>query len=215
MDTFGPGQSKARTPAYRIHTGRLVLRCWNPADAALLKAAIDSSLEHLRPWMPWAKHEPEALEAKVERLRRFRGMFDLDQDFVYGIFDREENAVLGGTGLHTRQGEGVLEIGYWIHADRVNRGLATEAAGAMTRVAFEVNQVGRVEIHCDPINARSMAVPKKLGFVHEATLRHRTVTAEGAPRDSMIWTMLAVEYPESTAAEIELEAFDATGQKIL
>ena len=47
---------------------RLVLRCWNPADAPLLKAAIDGSLEHLRPWMPWARHEPEALEAKVERL---------------------------------------------------------------------------------------------------------------------------------------------------
>jgi RimJ/RimL family protein N-acetyltransferase len=204
-----------KNPAYRIHSQRLVLRCWNPADAALLKEAIDDSLEHLRPWMPWAKPEPETLDAKAQRLRQFRGRFDLDQDYVYAILNREENAVLGGTGLHTRQGEGVLEIGYWIHVDHVNQGLATEAAGALTRVAFEVNRVGRVEIHCDPINARSAAVPNKLGFVHEATLRHRTVTTEGAPRDSMIWTMLAGEYPESRAAKIELEAFDAAGQRIL
>jgi hypothetical protein len=39
-------------PAYRIHTHRLVLRCWQPTDAPLLKAAIDVNLEHLRPWMP-------------------------------------------------------------------------------------------------------------------------------------------------------------------
>jgi len=37
-------------PAYRIHTSRLVLRCWHPQDAPLLKAAIDTNLEHLRPW---------------------------------------------------------------------------------------------------------------------------------------------------------------------
>jgi RimJ/RimL family protein N-acetyltransferase len=207
--------TKPQRPAYSIQTKRLVLRCWNPADAALLKAAIDESLEHLRPWMPWARHEPEALETKVERLRRFRGWFDLDQDYMYGILNRQEDAVLGGTGLHTRQGEGILEIGYWIHASHVNQGLATEAAGALTRVAFEVNRVGRVEIHCDPINVRSAAVPEKLGFVHEATLRHRTVTTEGAPRDSMIWAMLAGEYPESMAAKIELEAFDAAGRSIL
>ena len=46
-------------PAYRIHTQRLVLRCWQPTDAPLLKAAIDASLEHLRPWLPWAQHEPK------------------------------------------------------------------------------------------------------------------------------------------------------------
>ena len=30
-------------PAYRIHTQRLVLRCWQPTDAPLLKAAIDAT----------------------------------------------------------------------------------------------------------------------------------------------------------------------------
>lgn len=39
-------------PAYRIVTPRLVIRCWNPPDAPLLKAAIDASLDHLRAWMP-------------------------------------------------------------------------------------------------------------------------------------------------------------------
>ncbi len=72
----GPG------PAYRIKTLRMVLRCWDPADAPLLKAAIDENLDHLRPWMPWAHDEPEELQAKIERLRVMRGKFDLGQDFT-------------------------------------------------------------------------------------------------------------------------------------
>ena len=62
--------------AYRIETERLVIRCYNPSDAPLLKLAIDESLDHLRPWMPWAMHEPESVEAKIDRLRAYRGQFD-------------------------------------------------------------------------------------------------------------------------------------------
>ena len=52
-----------RGPAYRIVTPRLVIRCWDPRDAQLAKEAIDSSLDHLRPWLPWAHHEPQTIEA--------------------------------------------------------------------------------------------------------------------------------------------------------
>jgi RimJ/RimL family protein N-acetyltransferase len=93
-------------PAYRIHTDRLIIRCWQPQDAPLLQAAISQSIEHLRPWMPWIDSEPEDLQTKIERLRRFRGLFDLGQDFIYAIFNADETQVLGGTGLHTRIGAG-------------------------------------------------------------------------------------------------------------
>ena len=203
------------TPAYRIHTPRLVIRCWEPADAPLLKAAIDASREHLLPWMPWAAGEPQSLEQQVGVMRHFRGQFDLDQDYVYGILNRDETAVLGGSGLHTRVGNKALMIGYWIHVDHINQGLATETSAALTRVAFEVNGVNRVEIHCDPNNVRSAAVPRKLGYLHEATLRHRTRTTDGAPRDTMIWTILRDEYPGGLASQAEVEAFDAAGNRLL
>lgn len=101
-------------PAYRIHTHRLVLRCWEPQDAPLLKAAIDANIDHLRPWMPWAQHEPEDLHTKIERLRRWRGEFDLGQDFAYGLFNRTETQVLGSSGLLPvwPQGHAKLGIGY-------------------------------------------------------------------------------------------------------
>ncbi len=204
-----------RGPAYRIHTRRLVIRCWNPVDAPLLKQAIDESVEHLRPWMPWAHAEPQELQNRVAHMRAWRAKFDLDQDYVYGIFSRDETRVLGGTGLHTRAGPDALEIGYWIHKDVINQGLATESSAALTRVAFEVNRVQRVEIHCDPRNVRSAAVPRKLGFTHEAVLRRRLPFLEERPHDTMVWTLFADEYAASPSASAEIEAFDVMGRRVL
>ncbi len=207
-------QSAPRGPAYRVVTPRLVLRCWQPADAALLSAAIEANLEHLGPWMPWIKHEPQSFEQRVEQLRRFRGEFDLGQDFTYGIFNRDETAALGGTGLHTRVGPHGREIGYWIHKDHLNRGLAGETASALTHVAFAIAQMKRVEIHCDPLNLRSLAVPRRLGFHHDGTRRQDVNGADGQPRDTMIWSMLAEEFAGSQAAATPIDAFDALGRPL-
>ncbi|NRD45160.1 N-acetyltransferase [Corallococcus sp. AB004] len=207
--------STAFRPAYTVQTARTVLRCWSPADAPLALRAIEASLEHLRPWMEWAKRYPMSVEQQAGQLRRMRGLFDLGQDFAYGVFSRDGSEVLGGTGLHPRVGEGALEIGYWISASHTGQGLATEIAGALTRVAFEVEGVRRVEIHCDPRNVRSAAVARRLGFVHEGTLRQRLVAPDGALRDTMIWTLLVEEYAASPAAATVIEAFDVLGQKLL
>ena len=204
----------AAGPAYRIVTDRLVLRCWDPPDAPAAKEAIDASVDHLRPWMPWAAHEPEPVEDKMARLRSFRAMFDADEDYVYGIFDRTERRVLGGTGLHLRHGPAAREIGYWLRADEQGRGLMTETVAALTRVAFEVDGVRWVEIRCDPANVRSAAVPRRLGFVHEATLARRVDSPDG-PRDAMVFTMLEEGFRASPCADTALEAYDASGARLL
>jgi RimJ/RimL family protein N-acetyltransferase len=204
-----------RGPAYRIHTQRSILRCWNPQDAPLLKTAIAENLDHLRPWMPWIHDEPQTLQQKVNLLRQFRSQFDRSENFIYGIFSLDEQVVLGGTGFHPRIGPDALEIGYWIHVNHTGQGLATEVAAALTKVAFEVEQCDRVEIHCDSKNTRSAAVPKKLAFLHEATLRRRVDDHTQQKRDSMIWSLFAETYPSSPAAQADIQAFDAIGQPLL
>jgi RimJ/RimL family protein N-acetyltransferase len=195
----------------------LVVRCWEPRDAPLLKEAVDSSLEHLRPWLPWAHELPMPLEATVELLRGFRGQFDLGQEFVYAIFSPDESEAIGGTGLHTRRGEGVFEIGYWIRASRAREGFATEATAALTRVAFEVCGVERVEIRTDPENAPSLAIPRKLGFVEEGRLRNAAHGRDGTPlrADSVVFGLLRAEFTGAPAASVALEAFDAAGRRVL
>ena len=202
-------------PAYRIETDRLVIRCYDPKDALYLQKSIQESVEHLRPWLPWVKTEPEELQVKIERLRVFRADFDLNKQYIYGVFDPKEKELIGGTGLHPRVGLNAFEIGYWVNVNHVNKGYATEFSAALTKVAFEIENTNRVEIHCDPINVKSAAIPKKLGFVHEATLRYRTENIEGKLIDSMIWSIMKEEYLNSPCTKAKIVAYDVSGNQII
>lgn len=143
-------------------------------------------------------------------LRSVRGKFDLGQEFPFGVFSPDEREQLRGTGFHPRVGPQALEIGSWVRVDAVNRGIATESTAALTRVRFELLKLQRLEIRCDPANAASAAVPRKLGYRHDATLRRCIISGvEGKLRDSMVWKMLAEEYASSPAAKVEYRAFDA------
>lgn len=210
-----PDKSKPSVAAYRIVTPRLVIRCWNPEDVYLIDAAINESREHLRPWMSWIAKEPLSIDERLALLREIRSNFDRDIDYTYAILNLEESRVLGGTGLHRRSGAGAFEIGYWIHVHFTRQGLATEAAAALTRVAFEVHEVERMEIHMNTANQASASVPRKLGYSHEATLRKRLDYPPGGPHDEMVWSMFAADYPQSPFAELQIEAYDAVGRRLI
>jgi RimJ/RimL family protein N-acetyltransferase len=199
---------------YRIETERLVIRCYEPRDAPLTKDAIDSSLEHLREWMPWAEHEPQTLEEKTDLLKSFRAQFDSGENFVMGIFSADEAKQLGGSGLHPRVEPGGLEIGYFIRASATRRGYVTESTAALTRVGFEICEADRIEIRIDPDNRASMGVPRKLGFTEEATLRRRLPGKTGEPlRDVTIFTMFREDFDPAVAPAIR--AFDARGERLI
>ena len=199
---------------YRIETERLVIRCYEPRDAGLLKEAIDSSLEHLRAWMPWVLDEPQTLEQKTDLVKVFRSNFDIGENFTYGIFDATENEMLGGTGLHPRIDPGGLEIGYWVRASATRRGIVTESTAALTRVGLEVCAADRIEIRIDPNNVASLGVPRKLGFLEEATLRRRLPAFGSEPlRDVTIFTLFREDLDPAIAPN--LRAFDALGRQLL
>jgi len=207
-------EPKIINPAYRIETERLVVRCYQPSDAQLLADSVTESVEHLKPWMPWAHNEPQPFSEKLRGVKRFRARFDLDEDYIYGIFNLQESKLLGGTGLHTRLGEKELEIGYWIHKDYTNQGLVTESTAALIKVAFDIIHIHRIEIHCDPSNLASASIPRKLGFTHEGTLRAKTPFLDRWS-DSMIWGLLEEEYPNSPSANAQIKAFDPVGNLLL
>lgn len=212
MDTPNPWTGG---PAYRVVTPRCCLRAYRPSDAPALQEALAVSLEDLRPWIPWAHREPLGDEENLERCRRFRGLFDLGQDFIYGIHDRAGDRILGGTGLHPRSHGGTLEIGYWIRRGETGRGLATEVAGALCRVAFEVHGCERLEIRVDPQNDRSLAIPRRLGFTEEGTLR-RFMPVEGqGRRDTTVFSMLPEEHARGFTSGLEVEAYDGLGRLCL
>lgn len=191
-------------PAYAISTERLLVRCYERTDVDAVHEAVLASSEALRPWMPWIDDEPLDRVTRMELVRRFRGRFDLGQDFVYGVFDAKSGRFVGGAGLHPRQSPGALEIGYWIVKDRWGEGLATEVAGALTRVGFDAMDADRIEIRVAPDNARSLAVPRKLGYREEGLLRG-VGDARGSSRsrvDLVVFGMLRGELAASPAASV-------------
>jgi RimJ/RimL family protein N-acetyltransferase len=203
------------TAPYRIETERLVIRCYEPADAPLLKEAVDSSIDHLRPFMPWTRFEPQTIAEKIDLIRHFRAAFDADDNYVYGIFSRDGSRQLGGTGLHQRGGPGSFEIGYWVRPDATRQGIATETTAVLTRVGVELCGAHRIDLQIDPANEASAGVPRKLGFVHEATLRRRLDPPDAGPRrDSLLFTLLAEELPVSACPAYAFVAYDAAGATV-
>jgi RimJ/RimL family protein N-acetyltransferase len=201
--------------AYFIKTERLNLRPLEFKDVYEMKAAIDESKEHLLKWMAWAKHEPEDIDKKLERIRNRRAEFDSDEAYQYGMFLQGSDKLLGVISLMKRIGEGAMEIGYWLRGDSINKGYMLEAASALVKIAFGLQDVERLEIHCDIENTKSAAIPQKLGFTHEATIRRNEKKDDGSRKKSMIWVLFKEEYENSQLKGLKLEAFDAVQRKIL
>jgi RimJ/RimL family protein N-acetyltransferase len=186
-------------PPAQILTARLVLRAWRPEDAPHLKRAIDSSLEHLRPWMPWAWDEPSPLEEMAARLARFADNFATGKDWLYGIFTPDERTVIGGTGLHPRIGPGGVEIGYWIAAQQTRKAYATEVARALTTAAFALPEIERVEIRCDPRNVASASLPPRLGYRQIEASAAASAAPAGGSRETMVWRLTRAEFAAQAA----------------
>jgi RimJ/RimL family protein N-acetyltransferase len=174
----------------RITTERLLLRPHAPGDGPALKAAVDANLDHLQRWMDWAMNEPSPLDVIEARISKFATEFTTGPDRGYGIRRIEEPAtVIGACGVHARIGPSALEIGYWLDARHTGRGYATEATAAIVRAAFALPIIEHVEIRCDPANAASAAVPRRLGFSYVTTLEKNAKTPRGEPRDTMVFAM--------------------------
>ena len=85
----------------------------------------------------------------------------------------------------------------------------------MTKLAFAVCGVDRVEIRVDPANEASLRVPLALGFREEATLRRRLPAGEGRPpRDAVVFSLFADELQGTPIARAAVEAFDALGRPV-
>ena len=205
---------KRLNPAYLILTERLFLRCYQPENAAELIAVMATNQDHLSRWLPWVA-EIQTLEEKADLLRTFRSQFDTNEQFIYGVFERESEKLIGGAGLHPRCGLGGIEVGYWLAQEHTGRGLATECTSALIRLAFEVHDVKFVEIRCEEENTSSRGIPERLSFTQEATLRMRPMGSLDNLKNQALYSMLATEYASSPSASARIQAFDVLGMQLL
>ena len=166
--------------------GGASLRPLRLQDIGELHRTIEANRAHLRPWLPFADQPLERTAAHVRRsVRDFEsgrglGMAVLDGDRIVGAVSFVEPS----------REHGFTEIGYWLAADAQGRGIMSRAVAAMTRLAFDPWGFDRVEIRVAADNERSRAIPERLGFHREGSLRagHRI---GGVAHEELIFGLLA------------------------
>lgn len=184
-------ESPPYRPSERLDAGPVLLRRCRIEESAAFAAAVQESLQHLKPWMPWATPKAADAEQQRGRLAGAAESWDAGTGFHYTVFLPGQDPAAGGPvigtiGLHRRIGPGGIEMGYWIHVAHSGKGYATAAARALTGAALGLADVRRVEIHCDEANGASAAIPRKLGYRLDRVDR----TEPAAPGETgrlMIW----------------------------
>ena len=159
-----PEATTGRPPELLRLPGGLRLHRRRSAHAPALNRAVRANLEHLRPWMEWAAEAPTRART-AELTRAGTAAWEAGTDFMYlADLDDAPGRVVGAFGLHGRIGPGALEIGYWVAARHVGRGIATAAAGALTEAALALPGIARVEIRCDQAPARPYRASSATGW---------------------------------------------------
>jgi ribosomal-protein-serine acetyltransferase len=167
------------------------LRPLEEADAEALARLVAANRDYLARWLPWAAAGGQ-VETHLEFIRATRRQLEEDNGFQTAILDGEE--VIGVVGFHRVDwANSATSIGYWIAESSQGRGTVTEAVRALTTHAFEVWKLNRVEIRAATGNARSAAIPLRLGFVHEGVLRQVERHGERY-EDLAVYSMLAADW---------------------
>ena len=93
-------------------------------------------------------------------------------------------------------GPDTCEIGYtWLSPKAIRTGANTEMKRLMLTHAFEVWQVSSVCLHTDARNQRSRDAMARIGARYEGVLRAHRLDADGKPRDSARFSIIAAEWP--------------------
>jgi ribosomal-protein-serine acetyltransferase len=165
------------------------VRVLEAGDADEVFALVDRERARLREWMPWVDGTESAEDTRefIEQSRRA----EHDRDGL-GLF--VDGRYAGGIGLRVDVLQRNGELGYWIGSAWEGRGVVTRACEALIRYAFGDLALHRVSINVAPANARSRAIPERLGFTEEAVLRQAGRTDAQGFVDLVVYGLLEDEW---------------------
>jgi RimJ/RimL family protein N-acetyltransferase len=162
----------------RLADEAVLLRPFTLGDVRALVAALDGD-EDIARWtrIPSPYNESDACEFITGTSER-----------AFAVCDAATGDLIGGIGARLC-GENVVEVGYWVRADRRGEGVAPRALRLVARWAIEELGAGRVQLITDPANVGSQRVAEKVGFQKEGTLRS-LVLIKGTRRDAVMYSLL-------------------------
>ena len=170
----------------------LDLRLLEERHAAAVFALVEQERERLREWLPWVD-ATETMDDTLAFIRASLEQFAANHGFAAGIWSN--NTLAGVIGTHKIDWPNrKVEIGYWLAHEFEGQGIITEACRALVTHLFRELDLNRVGILCAPGNTRSCAIPLRLGFRLEGTLREGELCC-GRYLDLNVYSMLKRDWP--------------------
>lgn len=147
----------------------LELRLSKPEDADVVFALVNKNRAYLREWLPWVEGT-QTVEDSKKFLEESVNLFQKKDTIQLGIWWKDK--LVGAIGLHEiNNPHKKATIGYWLDVDAQGGGIMSQAVKALVDYAFNELNLNKVTIHAAAGNSKSRAIPERLGFKHEGTLR--------------------------------------------
>ena len=173
--------------------GTIVLRPFQPKDAAQVYEAVHESLTELKPWMSWAYDAYSQQEAE-NFIRITRARWEEKSLFAFAIADARTGDILGGCSLsHKHPVYHYCNLGYWVRTSRQGAGMAGRAAKLAARYGFEHGGIIRAEIVMAAGNEKSRRVAEKINAHYEGILLNRMVVGR-AIYDAYMYSLIPQDF---------------------
>ena len=164
-------------------------------EAGLRAAAADGQLWRIR---VTGVPEPEQTRAYIENALQMR---EQGSRFAFAVIDEAGERVLGSTSYHDiLPAVQRVEIGYTWYAQSVQRShVNTTCKLLMMGHAFDTLGCAVVGWRTDNYNFASQRAIERLGAKKDGVIRHHAPRRDGTVRDTVMYSMLAGEWPEAKA----------------
>ena len=153
----------------RLETERMALRLPQHSDFNAWTGLRQESRDFLVPWEPTWAADHLSRKAFTNRVYWAQRASRAGTAIPFFLERSVDGALLGAITIdNIRRGPAQMAtIGYWIGAPHARQGYMAEAIEAVTRHAFTVLDLSRIEAACLPDNAASRAALERAGFKYE------------------------------------------------
>ena len=164
-------------------------------EAGLAAAAADGELWNLR---ITSVPEPGQTRAYIEAALRMRAE---GHRLAFAVLDAGSGQVIGSSSYHDIvPAVERVEIGYtWYAASRQKSAVNTTAKWLLMQHAFETLGAKLVGWRTDNYNFASQRAIERLGANKDGVLRHHALRRDGTVRDTVMYSLMAGEWPEVKA----------------
>lgn len=175
-------------PPREIETERLILRARDVNQARDMFTMINSSREHLRPWMPW-EEQTKSVDDSKDYLALAMTWWEAGKNFDFSVYLKKTGEMIGSFGLHTIDWDNrSCHIGFWMGAKHQGQGYVSEALRQGEQVALQLG-FHRLILTCDARNERSAAVARRNRYTLESRQLDDCVD-RGRTRDTLYFVKL-------------------------